>query len=109
MPARRLCRPSWLLILCAVASPVRAQTLPAAVPAAVGVSAERLNRLSSTMQHAVDAGQAAGIVTIVVRHGKVVELEAPAAAQSLDLSAFTKSSSDHLPIPVSSSIVRSRE
>ena len=76
MPARRLCRPSWLLILCAVASPVRAQTLPAAVPAAVGVSAERLNRLSSTMQHAVDAGQAAGIVTIVVRHGKVVELEA---------------------------------
>jgi CubicO group peptidase (beta-lactamase class C family) len=53
-----------------------AQSLPAATPASVGMSAERLNRLSSTLQQFVDQERAAGIVSIVVRQGKVVELEA---------------------------------
>ncbi len=53
-----------------------AQGLPSTTPASVGISAERLNRLSSTMQQYVDAQRAAGIVTIVVRQGKVVHLGA---------------------------------
>ncbi len=60
---------------CAGAS-ASAQGLPAATPASVGVSGERLNRLSSTLQQYVDKGRTAGVVTIVVRQGKVVHLEA---------------------------------
>ena len=55
---------------------VCAQGVPAATPASVGVSDTRLNRLSSTMQQYVDAQRAAGIVTLFMRQGKVVHLEA---------------------------------
>jgi CubicO group peptidase (beta-lactamase class C family) len=65
-----------ILLTCAAPAPLAAQALPAATPASVGVSGERLNRLSSTLQQFVDQGRAAGIVTIVVRQGKVVEFEA---------------------------------
>jgi CubicO group peptidase (beta-lactamase class C family) len=58
------------------AGPSWAQGLPASTPASVGVSAERLNRLSSTLQQYVDQGRSPGMVTIVVRQGKVVYLEA---------------------------------
>jgi CubicO group peptidase (beta-lactamase class C family) len=57
-------------------APLSAQGLPTATPASVGVSGERLNRLSSTLQQYVDQGRTAGLVTIVVRQGKVVHLEA---------------------------------
>ena len=53
-----------------------AQTLPAATPASLGVSAERLNRLSATLQQYVDEKRSAGVVTIVLRQGKVVHFEA---------------------------------
>jgi CubicO group peptidase (beta-lactamase class C family) len=67
-----------LLILCAglAPGPTLAQSLPAATPASVGMSGERLNRLSATLQQYVDQGRAAGLVTVVVRQGKVVHLEA---------------------------------
>lgn len=65
-----------ILLTCTAPVPLAAQALPAATPASVGVSGERLNRLSSTLQQFVDQGRAAGIVTIVVRQGKVVEFEA---------------------------------
>jgi CubicO group peptidase (beta-lactamase class C family) len=65
-----------ILLTCVAPVPLAAQALPAATPASVGVSGERLNRLSSTLQQFVDQGRAAGIVTIVVRQGKVVEFEA---------------------------------
>ena len=64
------------MLACSAPAPLVAQTLPAATPASVGVSGERLNRLSSTLQQFVDQGRAAGIVTIVVRQGKVIEFEA---------------------------------
>ena len=64
------------LVACLTPAPTRAQNLPAATPASVGMSGERLNRLSSTLQQYVDQGRAAGLVTIVVRQGKVVHLEA---------------------------------
>ena len=42
-------------------------------PETVGFSAERLERLHSLMQQAVDQKQVAGVVTILARHGKVVD------------------------------------
>jgi CubicO group peptidase (beta-lactamase class C family) len=55
---------------------LHAQAWPAATPSSVGISGERLNRLSSTLQQYVDQGRTAGLVTIVVRQGKVVQIEA---------------------------------
>jgi CubicO group peptidase (beta-lactamase class C family) len=42
-------------------------------PEALGFSSERLERLHATMQRGVDEKELAGIVTILARHGKVVE------------------------------------
>src|SRR5271157_5563256 len=42
-------------------------------PEALGFSSERLERLHAGMQREVDQKQLAGIVTILARHGKVVE------------------------------------
>jgi CubicO group peptidase (beta-lactamase class C family) len=42
-------------------------------PETVGFSSERLERLHALMQQAVDGKQIAGIVTILARHGKVVD------------------------------------
>src|SRR6187402_1959884 len=72
----RNCFIALTLLACLMPAPSLAQGLPAATPASVGVSGERLNRLSSTLQEYVDRGRTAGVVTIVVRQGKVVHLEA---------------------------------
>src|SRR3954471_17531040 len=53
-----------------------AQGLPAASPASLGLSQERLDRLSKAMQGYIDAQRDAGIVTIVVRQGKIAQLAA---------------------------------
>jgi CubicO group peptidase (beta-lactamase class C family) len=50
--------------------------LPTAKPDSVGMSGERLARLDSGMQGLIDQGRLAGAVTIVARHGKVVEFDA---------------------------------
>ena len=42
-------------------------------PESVGFSSERLERLHALMQQAVDQKQIAGIVTILARHGKIVD------------------------------------
>ena len=42
-------------------------------PESVGFSSERLERLHALMQQAVDQKQIAGIVTILARHGKVID------------------------------------
>jgi CubicO group peptidase (beta-lactamase class C family) len=42
-------------------------------PEALGFSSERLERLHAAMQREVDQKQLAGIVTLLARHGKVVE------------------------------------
>jgi CubicO group peptidase (beta-lactamase class C family) len=52
------------------------QGFPQATPESVGVSTERLDRLSKLMQQYVDQRRAPGIVTIVVRDGKLVQLAA---------------------------------
>jgi CubicO group peptidase (beta-lactamase class C family) len=50
--------------------------LPAAKPESVGMSSERLARLNTYMKSLVDQGSLAGVVTMVARHGKLVEFEA---------------------------------
>jgi CubicO group peptidase (beta-lactamase class C family) len=50
--------------------------LPTAKPENVGISTERLTRLGDGMKSLVDQGRLAGVVTMVARHGKVVEFEA---------------------------------
>jgi CubicO group peptidase (beta-lactamase class C family) len=72
----RNCLISLTLLGFVAPAPALAQGLPAATPASVGVSGERLNRLSSTLQQYVDSSRTAGLVSIVVRQGKVVHLEA---------------------------------
>ena len=72
-----------------------ARDLGHADPAAVGLSAERLERLDAGMQRMVDEGQLAGVVTMLARNGKIafvdsvgvqdVESETPMAADSIFL------------------------
>lgn len=54
----------------------RARDLGAASPESVGISSERLSRLDVAMKHLVDEKQVAGLVTLLERHGKVVDYSA---------------------------------
>ena len=71
-----------LLTIAALAAlsiqPVLAAThdLPTASAESEGMSTERLARLSAGMKELVDSGRLAGAVTMVSRHGKVVEFDA---------------------------------
>ena len=55
---------------------VRAQDLPTAIPESVGLSSERLHEVTRRLQSHVDARDIAGVVAAVVRHGRLVYLEA---------------------------------
>ncbi len=52
-----------------------ARDLATVKPEEVGISSERLQRLSAGMQQLVDGGKLAGIVTMIARHGKVAHFE----------------------------------
>ncbi|HEX3397776.1 MAG TPA: serine hydrolase domain-containing protein [Steroidobacteraceae bacterium] len=60
------------------AAPVMAAVhdLPTAGAESEGMSAERLARMSTGMKELVDSGRLAGAVTMVSRHGKLVEFDA---------------------------------
>ena len=62
--------------LAAGSAPARAQDLPTATPESVGLSSERLDEATRRLQSHVDAGDIAGVVAAVVRHGRLVYLEA---------------------------------
>ena len=49
-----------------------AQELPAAKPESVGLSSERLERITAKVQQTIEEKRIAGAVTLVARHGKVV-------------------------------------
>jgi len=55
---------------------VWAQALPAAKPEDVGMSSQRLGRLSAVLKEEVDKGQLAGAVVMVARKGKLVYADA---------------------------------
>jgi len=48
--------------------------LPKATPESVGMSTDRLNRMHAAMQALVDTHQVGGVVTLVARDGKMVDL-----------------------------------
>ena len=58
----------------AVAVVIQAASLPKARPDEVGLSAERLARLTEVMQGYVEEGKIAGMVTLVARNGRVAYL-----------------------------------
>ena len=62
--------------LAAGSAPVRAQELPTATPESVGLSSERLDEATRRLQSNVDAGDIAGVVAAVVRHGRLAYHEA---------------------------------
>jgi CubicO group peptidase (beta-lactamase class C family) len=66
---------SVLLVSVVTAASALAQALPRATPESVGMSTERLGRLHSGMQALVDAHQVGGLVTLLVRDGKMVDLQ----------------------------------
>jgi CubicO group peptidase (beta-lactamase class C family) len=57
-------------------SGVIAQDLPAAKPESVGLSTERLERISNVVQKNIDDKRIAGAVTLVIRHGQVAWFKA---------------------------------
>lgn len=61
-----------ILVLIAAA----AQDLPTAKPESVGLSSERLERISKTVQKDIDDKRIAGAVTLVLRHGQVAWFKA---------------------------------
>jgi len=50
--------------------------LPSARAEDVGMSSERLARMTKAIHASVDAGRTPGVVTLIARHGKVVHLDA---------------------------------
>lgn len=54
----------------------KAPATPSLAPSAVGVSAQRLQRLHDGMKGFVDRNEAAGIVTLIMREGRLVDLHA---------------------------------
>src|SRR3984957_12616583 len=62
---------SVLMLTTALSAAVLAQQLPKTTPEAVGMSSERLNRLTETFQRDVDAGEIPGAVVVVARNGKI--------------------------------------
>ena len=63
-----------LLLFC-ITTVAFGQGLPTAVPEAVGVSAERLERIRPVLQSYVDKGNLPGFLTVVARRGKIVHFE----------------------------------
>jgi CubicO group peptidase (beta-lactamase class C family) len=64
-----------LVLVALFGSVLTAQQLPTAAPESVGISSERLDRMHKNMQAFVDRHEAGGIVTLVAREGKVVDLQ----------------------------------
>jgi CubicO group peptidase (beta-lactamase class C family) len=64
------------LLATALAGPAADGPVATAKPEEVGMSGERLGRITTVMQRYVDAGNLPGVVTLVARRGKVVHFEA---------------------------------
>jgi CubicO group peptidase (beta-lactamase class C family) len=59
-----------------VLSAAAAQEVPVVKPETVGLSAERLERIASTVQRGIDDKRIAGAVTLVARRGHVAWFKA---------------------------------
>jgi CubicO group peptidase (beta-lactamase class C family) len=65
-----------LTIILGIAPAASAQELPTVTPESVGMSSERLQRLTSALDQYVDDGKLPGAVAMVLSDGKVVYAEA---------------------------------
>lgn len=63
------------LALLAALTAASAQTLPRAAPEEVGLSSERLGRITETIRADISKGLMPGAVLLVARHGKIAYLE----------------------------------
>lgn len=64
---------------CAAAATSAAQELPTVKPESVGLSSERLERLSDKVQQTIDHKRIAGTVVLIARHGKVAYFKSQGA------------------------------
>jgi CubicO group peptidase (beta-lactamase class C family) len=58
-----------------------AASIPAGKPEDVGLSTERLQRITTSMRDHIMAGDVAGVVTLVARRGRIAHFEAQGSAQ----------------------------
>jgi CubicO group peptidase (beta-lactamase class C family) len=65
-----------LFLISILAATLTAADLPTAKPEDVGMSSERMHRIHDAIQRHIDAGEISGAVTLVVRRGRLVHLEA---------------------------------
>jgi CubicO group peptidase (beta-lactamase class C family) len=64
------------LLLLALPLSTLAQSLPVASPESVGMSAERLERVGTAIEHGISSGEMPGAVISIARKGKLVYFEA---------------------------------
>ena len=76
MLRKLVARTALHLIVLGLATSAAAQSLRPSSPDSVGLSAERLERLSDALQAYVDDGKVAGSVTLVARRGRIAYFEA---------------------------------
>ena len=72
---KKICALLLALLLLTLGSIAQGNDFPTASPEEVGVSSERLQRLSNAMQRYIDSNLLAGTVSLVSRNGKVIHIE----------------------------------
>jgi CubicO group peptidase (beta-lactamase class C family) len=65
-----------IVSICTLCSAAWSQGLPSAAPEDVGISSARLTRIDDFVERHLEANRFAGAVTLVARHGKIVQFEA---------------------------------
>lgn len=83
---------AFALCISVIAAPAFAGDLATAAPNQVGMSADRLDRITEITQGYVDEGKLAGAITMVARHGKLVHFEAVGSRGADDSKELTKDS-----------------
>ena len=79
------------VLLCLVTFVVaQAQSLPSAKPEQVGLSSERLNKITATLKADVEKGVIPGAVVLVARHGKVAMFDAVGVRDPATKAPMTK-------------------
>ncbi|HWT64569.1 MAG TPA: serine hydrolase domain-containing protein [Terracidiphilus sp.] len=78
------------VVMCAAQQAAPALDLTLVKPEAVGFSTGRLERLHTLMQEAVDHQEVAGVVTLLARHGKVVDYRAYGMRDIASKTAMTR-------------------
>ena len=68
----------WIAFAClpVFALSVRAASVPTGKPEDVGLSSERLQRVTATIRDHIAAGDVAGVVTLVARRGRIAHFDA---------------------------------